>query len=244
MHKRLLVPILGAALLGGAAAGAGLTAFAAAGPANGAAAPTAFRGGAAGPGVSGTVTAVNGSSITVSGKDGGTYTIDASGASVEKYANGTTSTVSVSAIAVGDIVMISGRIETATISAKEIRDGVRPAPPRPVAVGKVTAISGSAITLSGMARPSLGAAPAAAKPAATSYTVDASNATITKMSAPPAKGQAPASTTISVSQIAVGDELVVQGTANGSAIAASSITDGGAVGARGGFGPRTAPPAP
>lgn len=233
--KRLAVPLLGAALVGGAVAGAGLTAMAA-GSTSPVQATSAHPGGPGGfgGGVMGTVTAVNGSTISVTGKDGGTYTIDAAGSSVEKYANGSSSTVDASSIAVGDTVMVNGSITTATMTAKSIRDGFPESTP-PAAVGKVTAVNGTTITLSGMARP----ATKGAAPVATTYTIDASSATITKLSAPTAKGAKPTEATISASNIAVGDMLMVEGTANGSSITATSITDdaGFGMGGKGRGGP-------
>jgi riboflavin synthase alpha subunit len=80
--------------------------------------------GGRGGGAMGTVTAINGSTLTVTGKDGGTYTVDASSATVK--ASGATSAVS--DIKVGDTVMIQGSITTATMTAKNIEDGVPTAP--------------------------------------------------------------------------------------------------------------------
>lgn len=68
--------------------------------------------------------------------------------------------------------------------------------------GKVTAISGTTITITDSRN-------------STTYTVDASNATVTK--------NGPAS---SVSAIAVGDTIVVQGTTSGDSVTATSISDG------------------
>jgi hypothetical protein len=237
--KRLAVPLLGAALIGGAAAGVGLTAFAASdsstttSTSSGQATVAGDHGpGGFGGGVEGTVTAVSGSSITVSGKNGATYTVDDSSASVEKYANGASATSNASSIAVGDTVMIDGSITTASLTAKSIRDDF-PAPTPPAAMGKVTAVSGSTITISGMARPTT----AGTKPTETTYTVDASSATVTKIAAPAAKG-APTTSTISVSDISVGDMISVEGTANGTSITATTITDGVGFGMGGGRGPR------
>lgn len=220
--------MLGAALLGGMTTGVALTAAAASGT-TGDATAQPMRGGPGmfGAGVRGTVSAVNGSTLTVTGEDGGTYTIDASGAKVEKYANGATSAVTASGIAVGDTVMVSGKITSAAMTANDVRDGVFPKPTPPAAMGKVTAVSGSTITLSGMGKGG----------ASTTYTVDASGATVTKVTPPQAKGDTPTETTISVSGISAGDMLVVEGAVNGSSVAATSITDGAGMGMGGrGFG--------
>jgi hypothetical protein len=99
-----------------------------------------------------------------------------------------------------------------------IRDGVppsqkdrdeknTPAPPtqgngQPVIGGNVTAINGSTLTMTNKSN--------------TSYTIDATNAKIEK------KG-----TVSSLSNIVIGENVVIQGTINGTAIVASSIIDYG-----------------
>lgn len=84
---------------------------------------------------------------------------------------------------------------------------------RPAAVGKVTAISGSSITITDLR-------------ANTTYTVDASNATIQKGP----------NTTGSLSDITVGSMIAVQGTVSGSSIVATSIHEGFGKGMMGGHG--------
>jgi len=69
-------------------------------------------------GAFGTVSAVNGNTITLTGKDGKTYTVDASSASVKKVV-----TSSVSDIAVGDTLEVSGTTTGTSITAKSITDG-------------------------------------------------------------------------------------------------------------------------
>ena len=81
------------------------------------------RGGFGG-GTMGTVTAISGTTLTVTTKSGGVYTVDASSATVKE--SGTASAVS--DIKVGDTVMIQGSITTASMTAKNIEDGV-PTPP-------------------------------------------------------------------------------------------------------------------
>jgi hypothetical protein len=92
----------------------------------------------------------------------------------------------------------------------------------PAAFGKVTAVNGDDITITAQGKNST---------TGTTYTVDATNATITKRTAPTTQGAKPTSTTITVSQVAVGDMLSVQGTVSGTTITATSINDG-----QGGFG--------
>jgi hypothetical protein len=104
----------------------------------------------------------------------------------------------------------------------------------PAAVGKVTAVNGNDITLTDTKSNE-------------TYTVDATNATITKRTAPTAqtttsgtntRGTRSTPTTITVSEVAVGDTLSVQGTVSGSTITATKIQDGvgGFGGGRGGNG--------
>lgn len=188
------------------------------------------------PGVFGTVSAVNGTTLTVTSKGFGqnatatTYTVDASNATVTKGgAPGTTpTTIPVSSIAIGDMVMVAGTVSGTSVTATTIRDGMPQGMGRgagmkggwgkngsttpsnlpqgngqPVVGGAVTAISGDSITITNTSN--------------VTYTIDATNATVTK-----------GNTTSSLSNIAVGDNLVVQGTVNGNAVTASSIIDGGA----------------
>ena len=76
-----------------------------------------------------------------------TYTVDASSATVTK--NGAASTVS--AIAVGDTVMVQGTVSGTNVTAKTIRDGVGQGQPaiqgngQPVVAGTVTAINGNSV---------------------------------------------------------------------------------------------------
>jgi len=173
------------------------------------------------PGVFGTVSAVSGSTLTLTSKargsttSGTTYTVDASSATVMK--NGTTS--SLSAIAVGDMVMVQGTVSGSNVTATNIRDGIPSGMPKggmprgamqtnfqgngqPIIGGAVSAVSGSALTVTTKSN--------------VVYAVDASNATITKSGA-----------TSTIASITTGDNVIVQGTVNGTAVAASSIMDQG-----------------
>jgi hypothetical protein len=164
------------------------------------------------PGVVGTVTAISGSTITVSSKGFGpnatatTYTVDASNATVQK--DGSAS--SVANIAVGDTIMVQGTISGTTVTATKINDGkmgtdgadamLPDGNGQPIIGGTVTAVSGSTITITNKSN--------------TAYTIDASSATVTKNG-----------TTGSVSNVAVGDNILAQGTVNGTAVTAVSVTD-------------------
>lgn len=144
-----------------------------------------------------------------------TFTVDASNAKVMK--NNATSTVS--QIAVGDKILVQGTVSGINVVATMIRDGemmgegkgrptgqVQPNLPvqgngQPVVAGTVSAISGSALTISNKSN--------------VQYTVDVSNAKFTQ-------GQ----NTISLSGVSVGDSVMVQGAVNGSSVVASSVVLG------------------
>jgi len=161
------------------------------------------------PAVMGKVTAISGNTITVTDpRSTAVYTVDATNAKVTK--NGTASTVS--AIAVGDMVGIQGTISGTNVTATAIMDGfyrpkggMMPASiiqgnGSPVVAGKVTAVSGNTLTITNNSN--------------ATYTVDATNAKIAKDNQ-----------VSTVSAIAVGDNLVVQGTFTGNSVAATSIID-------------------
>ncbi len=194
------------------------------------------------PEIIGTVSAVNGDILTVasnaweerrammpasttpantSTKVSTVYTVDATNATVFK--NNATSTLS--SIAVGDNVMIAGTVSGTNIVAKTIRempaqalgngmgkpgqekkgDGILSGITgngQPIIGGNITAINGSTLTVTNKG--------------SASYNVDATSATIMKNNA-----------TSTLSSIAVGDSVVIQGTVNGTAITASSVIDQG-----------------
>jgi hypothetical protein len=82
----------------------------------------------------------------------------------------------------------------------------------PAAMGTVTAVSGNTITLTD-------------KKSGTTYTVDATNAAVNKFT-PGTNGAKGTQSTITVAQIAVGDNITVQGTVSGTNITATKIEDG------------------
>ena len=172
------------------------------------------------PAVVGTVSAINGSSLTVNGRQGfGSstatviYTVDASNATVKK--NNATSTVS--SIVVGDNVFIQGTVSGTNVVATTIRDGapgmrgegnrqkMGTSTPigngQPVVFGKTTAVNGTSLTVTTASN--------------VTYTVDATNA----------KVMAGKDTASSLSNIAVGDRVLVQGTVNGTSINATTVVD-------------------
>jgi hypothetical protein len=194
------------------------------------------------PGVFGTVSAVSGNTLTVTSvmrqRSNTTttptaapivYSVDATNAQV--YKGSATTTVSVSNIAVGDTVMVQGTVSGTNVVATVIRDGLaRPAEGsampgsgrkfgqngsstpsgtaaiqgngEPVVGGNVTAISGTTLTVTNASN--------------VTYSIDAASTTVVKNG-----------TSTAVSNIAVGDALIVQGTVNGNSVTASSIIDQG-----------------
>jgi hypothetical protein len=171
------------------------------------------------PGVFGTVSAVSGNTLTVTSKGGPnssstatTYTVDASNATVMKD----NATSSVSNIAVGDNVMVQGTVSGTNVTATRIEDGIPQGMGKgggavasfqgngePVVGGSVSAINGDSLTVTNKSN--------------VTYTVDATNATIMKGNA-----------TSSLSAIATGDNVLVQGTVNGTAVTATTVIDQGA----------------
>ncbi len=174
-------------------------------------------------GVFGTVTAVNGSTITVQTKammkgntsiPAATYTVTTSSSTTVDKNNATSS---VSAIAVGDTVMVEGTMNGTTITASRIHDGLMMKGPgtgnststsanfpagngQPVIGGTVSAVNGNTITITNQSN--------------ASYTIDVTNAKITKGNA-----------TSTAGNIAVGDNLIAQGTINGNTVTAVNVID-------------------
>jgi len=191
------------------------------------------------PGVAGKVTSVDvtNNAITVQGMRNSTtsYNVNVSGAVITK--NNATTTIS--AISVGDTVMVRGTVNGTSVAATSVRDGAfgsgmgrswngsstRPtgtfpgnrgfhmpsgtlpyaSGTRPMAspsiAGTIASVNGSSLTVTGNN--------------GTTYTVDASNATLVK------KG----SSTSSISGINVGDNVQIEGNVSGTAITATAIFD-------------------
>ena len=185
------------------------------------------------PGVFGTVTAVSGNIITVTSthRTGGrpaagstttpsttpvttTYTVDATSATITKSNVAGT----ISSIAVGDTIMAQGTLTGTNLVATTIRDGVMTRTPgaagangqpatspftgngQPVTAGTISSINGNSVVITNKSN--------------VTYTVDVTSAKILE-------GQ----TTVTVSSLAVGDSVVVQGTVNGSSVTASTVLD-------------------
>ena len=172
-------------------------------------------------GIFGTVSAINGTTLTVTSanrtKPGSTatttaptavtYTVDANNAKVTK--NNTASTLV--GITVGDTVMVQGTVSGTNVTATNIRDGVRNgmkvAQPsiqgngQPIVAGSITSINGNTIAITNKSN--------------VAYSIDASNAKFVENGV----------TSPTISNVAVGDNIVVQGTVNGNSVTASSVID-------------------
>jgi len=180
------------------------------------------------PGVYGKVTAVSGNIITVTSTrrmipdnvgstaittpTTTTYTVDATNAKITK--NNVAGTIS--SIVVGDTIMAQGTLTGTNLVATTIRDGVMMRTPKsgtgtnlpspitgngqPVVAGTVSSVSGSTLVITNKSN--------------VTYTVDATNAKIVQ-------GQ----NTITISNVAVGDSVIVQGAVSGNSVTASSVID-------------------
>jgi hypothetical protein len=149
-------------------------------------------------GITGTVTTTSNNSITVKGTNGTVYTVNTADANI-RYAKGSDS------IKTGDHVYIQGAVNGTSVVATLIVDAkTGTATPtndekRSAVVGTVTAKSGNSITVAGKN--------------GTTYTVAAANASIWKTG----------HQSSSVSDISIGDAVVVHGTVNGSSVTATKI---------------------
>ena len=121
-----------------------------------------------GMGVFGTIASVSGNTLTVTGKakDGTstTYTVDATNTKIVKAVSGAKPAAATLAdLKVGDTVAVRGTVSGTSVTATQIMDGMPPfgkgfakgfgrghGPMKPMGVGgKVTAVSGNTLTLSG-----------------------------------------------------------------------------------------------
>lgn len=158
------------------------------------------------PHVNGTITAISGATITITenaNRGGGSYTIDASGAAFTKAG----ATATISDFAVGENVWAIGTVSGDSVVATKVSDA--PGMSRGFGfghgrghgvMGTVSSVNGTTITVNGKN--------------GGSYTVDAGNTTVHKM------------VTTTVSDIAVGDTIGVQGEVSGTTISATTIMDG------------------
>jgi hypothetical protein len=186
------------------------------------------NGGMMKPAVVGQVTTISGNTITITSKQAFgrknnttttptittiTFTIDATNAKIEKGNVAGT----IGSIVVGDTIMVQGTVAGTNVVATNIRDGIArgqdqnkgvnvgqqiPANMQgnglPIVAGSVTSISGNSIVITNKSN--------------VTYTIDATTAKITT-------GQ----TVGTITNIVVGDQILVQGTINGNSVIATSI---------------------
>ena len=164
--------------------------------------------------VSGTVTAVNGSTITlVSVKKSATttYTIDASNARIVKSGDATTT---LSDIVIGSKLLVRGSIIGTSVLAQTISTPKMAHAPKGFhpefngIVGVVSSVNGASLMVT-----------TTTKNSNTTYTVDASNAKISKGFPRKSANQE------SLTNIQVGDTIIVRGTVNGTSVIAKSIIE-------------------
>ena len=182
--------------------------------------------------VVGTVTAINGTTLSVSSKNERSfpffngpkdatstvtiYTVNAANASITNGPGANAATTTLSSVKVGDKLIVRGTIDGTAIAAASIADlGVTPTPPvqpaKAFIFGTISAINGSSLTVSGK---TFGAS------ATTTYTVDASSAKFWKIG----DGFKPSGENLS--NVTVGDHVLIIGTLSGTSITASSVIDG------------------
>ena len=212
MKNKLIAKSLAAlTVLTALGGGAGVAALASAqvSSASGATAQTAGmpQDGQRGPGVMGTIASISGTAITVTGRNNTTYPVDASAATVHVAAEGAAPTTgTVASLKVGDMVGVRGTVTGTNVAATDIMSGMMHGfgpggrGKGPGVHGTVSAINGNTLTITNTD--------------GTSYTVDASAAEVSKM------------TTLSVSDIKVGDTVGVEGTVSGTSVTAKHIMDG------------------
>jgi Domain of unknown function (DUF5666) len=169
------------------------------------------------PAATGTVASISGSSITVTGANGTTYTVDATGATISKFATNALTTIQVSDIQTGDTLTVFGTASGSNVTATRIIDGVMPTrngrgnakmPPATTTKPKKISVSGTVASISGTTIMLTGKD-------GTSYTIDASKTRFTRRNAD----------VMAISDIQTGDALTVAGTVTGANITAMMIRD-------------------
>ncbi len=166
-----------------------------------------------GKAVVGQISAISGNTVTVLSHGfekrtaTTTYTVDVTNATI--FSGRATSTVS--SLAVGQNVFVQGAINGTSVTATSVNISF----PRqmtdnegkqmmgngePVVGGKITTISGNTVTVTNQAN--------------VSYTIDATNAKIFK-----------GKDATTIASLAVGDEVMAQGTVNGTSVTATTIVD-------------------
>ncbi len=167
--------------------------------------------------VFGTVSSISGNTLTISLKQtpntttaAKVFTVDATNAKITKSG----STITVSGITIGDTVIVQGTMTGTNIVAVMIRDGINQGlmdtnRMNPAVVGKVSAINGNILSVVSQKKNEQTAT------SSITFIVDATNAKILR-----------GETVIKLSDIAIGDNIVVQGTVTGTNVLATIVRDG------------------
>lgn len=153
----------------------------------------------------GNITAINGTTVTMqeeSNEGGASYTVDASKATVTN--NG--AAADLSALKVGDKIFVQGTTNGTNVTATSLSlgRGMKGGHAPLGGDGNIVSISDTTIIMQ-----------EEADEGGATYTVDASNATVTNNG-----------TTADISALKVGDKIFVQGTTNGTNVTATSISLG------------------
>jgi len=189
---------------------------------------------------------VTGSTATTPTSTDVIYTVDTSSATFNKFTaptttgvKPTTSTITISDVKVGDTLMVQGTVTGTNVVAKTITDGTfgkrgfdkgileNKENITPRVNGTVTAINGSTIIITKNSNIKHNKKNSTITTTPIVYTVDASKAVLNKIT-PESANEAvkPAPIVITITDIKVGDNLMIEGTVTGTNVAATKITDG------------------
>ena len=191
------------------------------------------------PTIMGTVASISGNILTVTvkrftkpvvGSPSGTaptattvtYTVDVTNATVTKA--GVASTVS--AIAIGDTISAQGTLTGSNVVATSIRDGVMPRGQESGGKAGGSANANAGINLvAGNGQPIVGGAITAISTDGLTLTITNKSNVIYIVGITGSTKFLQGSTTIAISGVKIGDQVVVQGTVNGTNIVASTVID-------------------
>jgi Domain of unknown function (DUF5666) len=181
------------------------------------------------PAAFGKISVINGNILTITGNNNTTYAVDATNAKITQGFGTGATTLTIGNLTVGEMVSATGTVNGTNIAATAIsvmngnagsRLGNRSIGQG--TAGKISAISGSILTVTGNNN--------------TAYSVDATNAKITQ-------GFGTGATALTVANLTVGEMIFASGTVSGTNVTATAITvmnNAGGMGRPGNFnhGPR------
>ncbi len=157
------------------------------------------------PAAMGKISAINGSILTVAGINNTTYTVDATNAKITEGPGAKTQTLTAADLTVGETISVVGAVSGTNVTASSISVFNNVATPamRPGASGKISAINGSILTVTGNNN--------------TTYTVDATNAKISK-------GFGAKGTALTIANLTVGEMIFANGATSGTNVTATAIS--------------------